>query len=51
MMHKEFNTLVTRNLRTWKRLTRWLATERLAKRLRGGQLTLGKLKHDIMAAH
>ena len=51
MIHKEFNAIVSRNLKTWKRLTEWLASERLAKKLRNGELTVSKLKHDIRAVH
>ena len=51
MIHKEFNAIVSRNLKIWRKLTERLATERLAKKLMGGELTISKLKHDAIAAH
>ena len=51
MIHKEFDAIVSRNLKTWRKLTERLASERLAKKLRSGELTVSKLKHDVIAAH
>ncbi len=51
MIHKEFNAIVSRNLKIWRKLTERLANERLAKKLRNGELTVSKLKHDVIAAH